>query len=154
VEFIGAASIPLSGRWALKADYAYLLGSYTVPGLFGQTEYSYAAHLPSLLVQYIFLEEGVYNIKAGVGPGYYLGVLTQRIGGSEARYTGSGPGFLLDVEANTALGEDLFAYLGAVVRWSGIGALTADNGSAPQYSGDTTLEFFGIGARLGLSYYF
>lgn len=154
VEFIGAASVPLSGRWALKADYAYLLGSYTVPGLFGQTEYSYTAHLPSLLVQYIIVEEGVYNIKAGLGPGYYLGVLTQRVGGSEARYTGSGPGFLLDLEANTALGEDLFAYLGAVVRWSGIGALRSASGSTPQYSSDTTLEFFGIGARLGLSYYF
>jgi len=156
VEFFGAGSIPFSGNWALKVEYAYLMGSYTVQGLFGQTEYNYAAHMPSLLLQYVLVEEGVYNFKAGIGPGFYLGDLTQRVGGSESRYTGSGPGLLLDLEANTALGDDLFAYLGAVVRWSGIGSLTAENGAGPQasFASETTLQFFGLGARLGFSYYF
>jgi len=156
VEFFGAASVPLSGPWALKADYAYLTGSYSLQGLLGQTEYSYAAHMPSLLVQYIIVEGGVYNIKAGLGPGYYVGILTQRLGGSESRFTGSGAGLLLDLEANTALGDDLFAYLGVLARWSGIGALTSENGASPQanFASETTLQFFGVGARLGFSYYF
>jgi len=79
VEFFGAGSIPFSGNWALKVEYAYLMGSYTVQGLFGQTEYNYAAHMPSLLLQYVLVEEGVYNFKAGIGPGFYLGDLTQRV---------------------------------------------------------------------------
>jgi len=156
VEFFGSASIPLSGPWELKVDYAYMMGSYTVQGLLGQTEYSYGAHMPSVLVQYAVIQQGVYNIKAGLGPGFYFGSLTQRDGGSGSDFRGSGPGLLLDLEANTALGEDLFAYLGALVRWSGIGALTADNGAAPPASptSETTLQFFGLGARLGLTYYF
>jgi len=156
VEFFGAGSIPVSGKWALKVEYAYLMGSYTVQGLFGQTEYSYAVHMPSLLLQYVLVEEGVYNFKAGIGPGFYLGNLTQRVGGSESRYAGSGPGLLLDLEANTALGDDFFAYLGVLVRWSGIGALSSENGTGPQasFASETTLRFFGLGARLGFSYYF
>ena len=156
VEFFGAVSIPFSGPWGLKVDYGYLMGSYAIQGLLGQTEYAYSAHMPSLLLQYILVEGGVYNLKAGFGPGYYLGTLTQRFGGTESRYTGSGLGLLLDLEANTALGDDLFANLGVVVRWSGIGALTSENGMSPQasFAGETTLQFFGVGARLGFSYYF
>ena len=156
VEFFGSATIPFSGPWELKVDYAYMMGSYAVQGLLGQTEYSYMAHMPSALVQYAFVQEGVYNIKAGLGPGFYFGSLTQRDGGSDSEFKGSGPGFLFDLEANTALGEDLFAYLGVLVRWSGIGALTAANGAPPPASpnSETTLQFFGLGARLGLTYYF
>jgi hypothetical protein len=63
----------------------------------------------------------------------------------------------LDCEANTSLGDDLFARLGVDVRWEFIGALADEAGQAPAapLQGEVpTLHFFSVGARLGATWYF
>jgi hypothetical protein len=61
------------------------------------------------------------------------------------------------MEANTAFGDHLEAFLGGNIRWSFIGTLTNAEGMVPGRNADgsaVTMNFFGAGARLGLSYFF
>ena len=152
VDFFGAMSFPLSHEWILKFEYAYLLGTYNVAGFFGPTEFSFSAHMPTIIGQYVLAEEGSYNIKAGAGIGYHFGVLTESMGTFEDKLTGRGLGSLVELEANTAFSDDFYGYIGANLRWEFIGDLTSSTrtgsaGSVP------TLHFFGIGARFGFAYY-
>ncbi len=156
VEFFGGLVIPVNGDVTVKAEYAYLLTSYNVSVPLGVQEYTITGHLPTVLVQYILVSEPTYNVKAGGGLGYHFGFLETKLGGLEDRFSGSGLGIKLDLEASTALGENLFAYLGADMRWDFIGDLT--NGSGGNPSGipgtPTSLHFLSVGAKLGFSHYF
>jgi len=159
-EFFGALTIPWSEDWELKFEYAYLVASYNVATAIGsgQAEYTATAHLPSLIVQYVLMSEPVYNVKVGAGGGYHFGSLDAKFFTQDDHFTGRGPGFLVDVEGNTAFGESLFAYLGLNIRWDFIGELTNASGMTPTFvdaeGAAPTMQFFGIGARLGFTYYF
>ena len=64
---------------------------------------------------------------------------------------------LLALEANTALGDNLFAYLAVLLRWEFMGDLTTEGGMPVRASPDgpaATLHAFAPGARLGLTYTF
>ncbi len=159
-EFFGAVTVPVSRDWVLKVEYAYLLASYNVTTTYGsgQAEYTAMAHLPSLVLQYVLLNQPVYNVKIGAGGGYHFGSLDVKFFTQDDRYSGTGPGLLLDAEGNTAFGESLFAYLGVNLRWDFIGKITNSEGMAPGFVGQggtaPTMQFFGLGARLGLTFYF
>ena len=156
VEFFGAISVPLSTDWAVKAEYVYLFASYTQGTIFGgNAEFSYAVHMPTLIGQYILYEASTYNFKVGVGCGYHFGSYSERYSLVDETFTGKGLGTLIELEGNTALGEDLYAHLGAQMRWDFIGDLKNSAGNSPSgATGTTSLHFFSVGARLGMSYYF
>jgi hypothetical protein len=157
VDFFGAISFPLSADWVLKAEYSYLLGSFTMNSSYGTAEFTVAVHAPSLIAQYVIVDEGVYNVEAGAGLGYHFGSLSEKFVTIDDRFTGGGLGVTGDVEGNTALGEHLFAYLGANVRWDFIGEVKNGRGNPPGVTANgarPTLHFFGFGARLGFTYYF
>ncbi len=155
VEFFGNLVVPVSEEWSIKCEYAYILGSYNFNSSFGSAEASFNAHMPSVIAQYSLVDEGVYNVKIGLGGGYHFGSYSETIFGSENTYKGKGIGTTADLEANTAFSENLYAYLGADLRWEFIGDLTDSAGKSPIVSNlPITLHFFGLGARLGFSYYF
>lgn len=159
-EFFGAVTVAWSEDWGVKLEYAYLVASYNVATPFGsgQAEYTATAHLPSLILQYVLVGHPVYNVKVGAGGGLHFGTLAAKFFTQDDSYSGKGPGFLLDVEGNTAFGEHVFAYLGVNLRWDFIGKLSNAQGMAPNLAsaGVTapTMQFFGLGARLGFTYYF
>jgi len=156
VEFFGALVFPVASDWDLKLEYTYLLGTYNVPSQFGPAEFTFVAHMPTLIGQYVLIEEGVYNVKLGGGAGYHVGSLSEKYLTLDDKLTGHGIGVLLDLEANTAFGKDFFGYLGANLRWDFIGELTNSSRTSAANSAGVapTLQFFGIGARLGFTYYF
>ena len=159
-EFFGAVTVPCSPDWVLKFEYAYILTTYNVATAYGtgQAEYTAMIHLPSLIVQYVLLNEPVYNVKVGAGGGYHFGTLGVTYYTQNDSYSGNGPGLVLEAEGNTAFGESLYAYLGVNVRWDFIGTLSNSAGMEPYHAstagGGTTMQFFGLGARLGFTYYF
>ncbi len=159
-EFFGAVTVPCSPDWVLKFEYAYVLTTYNVATAYGtgQAEYTAMVHLPSLIVQYVLLNEPVYNVKVGAGGGYHFGTLDVKYYTQNDSYSGNGPGLVLEAEGNTAFGESLYAYLGVNVRWDFIGTLSNSAGMEPYHAssagGGTTMQFFGLGARLGFTYYF
>lgn len=156
VQFFGALVYPLSPDWVLKAEYLYLLASYN-PGIPGfSTDFTLTAQMPSLILQYVLWDERLYSIKAGAGLGYHFATLTEKFLIVDDRLAGKGLGVVADIEANTAFGDHLFAYLGGDMRWEAIGTMKSTL-SGSQTSRPISLptgNAFGIGARLGLSYYF
>jgi len=156
-EFFGSVSVPLSFEWGLKVEYSYLIYSYNLTSLtYGTSEFTISAHLPTLYIQRSLVDAGTYNIKGGIGAGYHLGSLVERVGNIEERYTGKGFGSAVDLEANTAFSENFYGYLGGNLRWDFIGGLTNEFGRSPYLTGDTpvpTLNFFSAGARLGFTFY-
>jgi hypothetical protein len=156
-EFFGCAAFPLSRTWVLMAHYAYILGSYNLPGIFGPGEFTCTIHAPSVLLLYALWQEPLFAIRGGVGAGYHFGALHARAGTLDDTYRGKGPGFLLNLDGNTALGDRLSAYLGLFARWEAIGELTDEAGKSlegPQGLPAPTLYGFGVGAKLGVSYMF
>jgi hypothetical protein len=60
------------------------------------------------------------------------------------------------LNGNTALGEDLFVHLAVNARWEFLGELRNANDRSPGKGaeGDAVkLGSFGVGARIGVSYY-
>jgi len=157
VEFFGSLAFPLSDLWLLKFEYAYGLASWSPQGPFGPAEFNVATHMPSLILQYVLTDRGVYNVRAGAGGGYHFGSLSEKYLSLDNTYSAKGPGLVLEVEANTAFGDHLYAYLGANIRWEFIGRLLDDSGGSPGVASGgspATLHSFGAGARLGACYLF
>ncbi len=156
VEFFGAVGLPLSAAWVLKLEYAHMLGTYNVSGGFGGGEFTLTAHLPTITAQYVLTGEKSHNVKVGLGVGYHFGVLSAKYLTLQNDYTASGLGTKIEIEANTAIGEAFFAYLGGDIRWDFMGNLTASDGGIPRTSRTTivpTLHFFSVGAKLGFTFY-
>ena len=157
VEFFGAAALPLSAPWLLKFEFAYSIASFSPQGAYGPASFSVTYMMPSLIVQYVLLDRGVYNIKAGAGGGLHFGSLQEKYFIIDNTYSGKGPGIVLEIEANTAFGDHLFAFLGANIRWESVGTILDSSGGSPGVAsggGAVTLHSFGGGARLGASYLF
>jgi hypothetical protein len=157
VEFFGAFALPLSELWLLKFEYAYTLGSWSPLGAFGPASFSVTTHMPSVILQYMLTDRGVYNVRVGVGGGYHFGSLGEKYLSLDDTFNGKGAGMVLELEANTAFGDHLFAFLGGNIRWEFIGPLLDVSGVSPGVgSGGSgvTLHSFGVGARLGACYLF
>jgi len=157
VDFFGSAVFPLSADWALRAEYAYSLNTYNINSLLGPGEFTTVLHLPSLIVEYVLVDEPLYDVSGGLGGGYHVGVLNLKYGTIDDSYTATGPGMLLMLNGNTALGDDLFIHLAVNARWEFLGELRNGNDQSPGKSaqGDPAkLGSFGVGARIGASYYF
>jgi hypothetical protein len=156
VEFFGAGSIPIRSDWLVKIEYAYQLASFNIATTGGPAEFTVTIHCPTVIAQYVLAERGLYNLKLGAGGGFSFGSLSERYVYIDDSFTGSGPSFVLDLEANTAFGEDFYAFLGANARWQLIGELLDSGGRSPGVASDggrPTLHLFGVGARLGFTYY-
>lgn len=157
VEFFGSAAVPVSDRWIVKFEYADLITSLSPMGAYGPTQFDLNVQMPSLIIQYVLADRGVYNFKLGAGGGYHFGRLSEKYFTLNDTYSGKGIGTVLELEANTAFGDHLYAFLGANIRWEFIGTLTNVSGISPGPGASGTgvnLHFFSAGARLGMSYLF
>ena len=156
VEFFGTVGVPVSERWVLAIEYAYLLGGFSGPGTAGG-DFTFSVHMPTLIARYTLVEEERYNVRVGAGAGYHVGAFSVRYVTIDDTFSAGGPGFKIDCEANTALGDDLFARLGVDARWDWIGELKTAGGQAlpaPVGGAVPTLQFFSVGAKLGATWYF
>jgi hypothetical protein len=157
-NFFVGAFVPLSHDWMLKFEYVYLLNTYNITSpQFGPGEFTMKVHLPSVILHRVLVDEGVYNLSAGLGVGYHFGALNVDCWTLKDTFSAKGLGAILEMQGNTALGENLFVYLGVDARWEGIGEIRNAAGNSPGVNahGDpVSLSWFGVGARIGLSYYF
>jgi len=155
VEFFGTLAYPLSEDWVLKGEYVFLLASYNPNIPYGPSDFTLAIHIPTLILQYVLWDERLYDVKVGCGLGYHAASLSTKYSLVDDRLTGNGPGVVFDAEGNNALGDHLFVYVGGEARFEFIGRLKSSGSAArPGLLALPTGNGFGIGARLGLSYYF
>lgn len=157
VNFFGSFLLPVSADWAVRAEFAYMINSYSIVSPFGPGEFTMTMLMPTVFGEYILAEEGLYNLSAGIGIGYHFGALQVRYLQLEDRYTAAGPALALMLTGNTAIGEDLFVHLAADARWEFIGDLKNAGGRSPGIGSDGSpagMYTFGVGARLGMTYMF
>jgi hypothetical protein len=155
-EFFGSGRYRVGHDWALKLAYAYIINSYTTDAPYGPGEFTVTVHAPSVIVQYLLFSEEYYDIRAGLGAGYRFGSVEISYGTIQDRYSASGPGIVVDLEGNTALGDDVYVYLGGVVRWDMMDDLRSANGTSPGVNASghaATLGQFAVGLRIGLSWF-
>ena len=156
-QFFGAVAFPLSVDLVLKAEYVYLIASYNPNIVIGSSEFTLTTQMPSVLLQYVLWDEGLYNVKAGGGLGYHFSSLTSKYAFVDEELIGNGIGGVIGLEANTAFGDHFFGYLGADLRWEFIGKMRKTSSVAqlqPNVIAIPTMQAFAIGARLGFSFYF
>ena len=155
-EFFASACFPLTETWVLKLDYSYQIMSLNVDTFAEPAQFTIYQHCPTLILQYVLANQGTFNVRAGAGAGYHFGRLEEKFFTIDNSYSAHGPAFLAELEGNTAFGEHLYACLGLNAGWSLLGALKDDAGRAPgfQATGEAvTMNSFGVGARLGFTYY-
>lgn len=157
VNFFVVGFVPLSADWMLKVEYAYLLNTYNIVGVFGPGEFTMEVQMPSLVLHYMLVNERFYNLSAGLGAGYHVGAFEVHYGTLVDTYKANGIGGILELQGNTAISEDLFVHLGAQARWEGIGVLRNEGGKSPGINAQgeaASMAWFAVGARIGMSYYF
>jgi len=74
--------------------------------------------MPSLIVEYILVDEELYDVSGGLGGGYHVGVLNLKYSTIDDSYAANGVGMVMMLNGNTALGEDLFVHLAVSARWN------------------------------------
>jgi hypothetical protein len=156
-EFFGYLTVPLSSSWVLKGDYTFMIASYNLEASSGTAQYTLTTHAPSILLQYVLTDRGLYNFKIGAGGGPRFFAFSEKYLYIDDTFTAAGAGIVLELEGNTALGEDLFVHLAAFARWESGGDLKNELGKPPGSSSTGShagAGGFGVGVRLGLSYYF
>ncbi len=160
VEFFISPEYQLNSSWGLKAEYAYLLKSFTVPtgqGI-GNYDFTYEVHMPTVVLQYLIIREG-YLFKFGVGAGYHFGSFSERFPTSVAEVDYSARGFGAKVEAtgHTSLGDNLYGSIAGDLRLDFVGDLESKTGRKLVNivnQDNVSLHFFSLGVKFGLSYYF
>lgn len=156
VEFAGEAGY-ISGGYSYAAEFAYFLNSYTYPFIASQYEFGYGIVAPSVIVFSVTSGKG-YNFRLGAGAGPRFTTVEETIPGSNVKktFTAAGVGFLVKAEGNTALSENLYAYIAGDIRY--------DMNGEPDRQGagmtslltpeNLSMNMFSFGIKLGVSYIF
>jgi hypothetical protein len=155
-EFFAAVSFSLDSSWVVKLDYSYQISSLNIASSIETAQFTITEHCPTLVLQYVLANEGVFNVRAGAGLGYHFGRLAKKFFTVDDTFSARGPAFLAELEGNTAFGDHLFACLGVNAGWSLVGSLSNAAGRSPGVTSTgeaATLNSFGVGARLGFTYY-
>jgi hypothetical protein len=157
VNFSGSYGRMLSESFQVQAELGYLLYSFTSSDIDGQYELAYNLIMPSVLAYYVINGTG-YNFKFGGGAGVrFLSVEESLPGtGSSEEYSSVGYGFILRAEGNTAIAEDVYAYIGADARYDVNGEPENNREYLENnvYKENVNFNSLSFGIRLGISYQF
>ena len=155
VIFAGEGGLFFNENFEMTVEVAYQIYSYTTSGLGGQYDLSYNNIMPSILAYYVIAGNG-YNLKFGSGLGLRFPDVDESLPatGNTITYTSTGYGVIARAEGNTLLGGDVFANIGAEIRY--------DVNGEPENNGNTltnnvqgenvNFNTFSLGVRLGISY--
>lgn len=156
ISFSGEAGYLINESYEIGIEVAYMINSHTFSGLGGQYEMNYGILLPSIINYYVITGEG-YNFKFGGGAGLSFLNADEHLPATtgSTNYSSTGFGFILKADGNTALGENLYANIGGIIRYVLNGEPENTNGNKITYAGNTVnFNMLSLGLRLGLTYYF
>ena len=158
IQFFGSVVLPVSQKWMVKAEYSYLIASYSIGsayGAAGTVDFTLTSHLPCVILQYVVVDKPEYSFRIGGGAGYHFGQFSTTFFGLNETYSAAGVGAVLEVEGMTAVSENIFALLGANARWEWMGALKNSFGVEPTTTqGAVSLQMFAPSVRIGVVYAF
>ncbi len=152
VDFSGSYGRLISPNAQLELELGYLLNSYNSSSSLGTYDLTYSLVMPSLLYNYMITGTG-YNFKFGGGAGVrFLSISEKNPGQFEATTSALGYGLILRAAGNTAIAENVYAHIGADVRYDFLGK--PDKSASENTIGNVDFSSLSFGVRLGLSYQF
>ncbi|MHB1686493.1 MAG: hypothetical protein ACYCVH_03855 [Ignavibacteriaceae bacterium] len=158
INFSGEFDYSVNETYQVGLDLTYLLNSYTYSSIGGIYKMNYEILMPTLVNYYVISGEG-YSFKFGGGVGLRFVNVSEQLPAtpSATTYTSTGFGFLLRADANTLLSKNLYANIGADLKYdingkpnSGGKYLVNNNAN---YT-DVNFNMFSAVIRLGLTYNF
>lgn len=157
VNFFGEIDYSINPTFDLGLEYEYKLSSYnTAFGGAGNYDLSYVTHSPSLLAYYVVQGVG-YKFKFGGGAGYRIVAVDEELPTSNTvtNFTANGFGMLLKAQANTLLGGDFYASIGADIRYDIIGEATDGNQTFGSTALKEKIDFntIAFSVKVGISYF-
>jgi hypothetical protein len=156
LEFFGGLDYDISKNFSIKLDYSYFIKSLTYNYSYFTYDYFYSIHQPYLMGFYVIRGE-TYQLKFGGGLGYHFAQMKKDIGASsDLIYNASGLGYRAQVEFIAGLSKKMNSYVSGFINGSSIGTLKDLNKNPLKITNtneEVNLGGFGIGIRLGLSYY-
>lgn len=153
VNFSGSYGRMVSDNTQLELEIGYLLNSYNGSSIGGNYDLNYSVLMPSLLYNYVIIGKG-YNFKFGAGTGARFLSITEKLPAdpNDYNYSSFGFGFILRGTGNTAIAEDVYAHIGADIRYDVLGK--PDESSSGNKVGNVNFSSLSFGIRLGISYQF
>ena len=157
INFSGSYGRMLSESYQLQFEVGYFLYSFNSSGVDGQYDLTYSLIMPSVLNYYVLNGKG-YNFKFGGGAGIRFLSLDESLPGtgSKTNYSSIGYGLILRAEGNTAIAENVYAHIGADVRYDIIGEPKNNGENLKNIVLKENVNFnsLSFGIRLGISYQF
>lgn len=155
-EFFGALEYDVSKEFSVKLDYSYFVKNISVDYAYFTYNYFYSVHQPYLMGFYVIRKKN-YGFKFGAGLGYHFAQMSKDIGASSnLDYSASGLGYRGEIIFYSNLSKRLGSYVSGFIMGNSIGALKDSNSNILKNSltgSDVNLSGFGVGARLGISFY-
>jgi len=155
VVFAGEGGFFLSKSFEITLEAAYQVYSFTDVKPVGKDELSFNNLMPSLMGYYVLSGDG-YNFKFGGGVGIRFVSVdeTRNISVAKTNYSSVGFGTILRIEGNTLLGGNVYANIGADIRY--------DINGEPENNGEhlfniiqnenVNFNTLSIGVKLGITY--
>ena len=153
VNFSGSYGRMVSENTQLEVEIGYLLNSYNSGSVGGNYDLSYSLLMPSLIYNYVLVGKG-YNFKFGAGAGVRVLSITEKLPAdpNDYNYSSFGFGFILRGTGNTAISQDVYAHIGADIRYDSLGK--PEENSTGNKIGNVKFSSLSFGIRLGISYQF
>ncbi len=153
VNFSGSYGRMIGANEQLEIELGYLLNSYNSSLDLGTYDLTYSLIMPSIIYNYLISGTG-YNFKFGGGAGLRVLSVIEKLPSdpNNYNYTSLGYGLILRAAGNTAISQDVFAYIGADVRYDIIGE--PNKSAEGNRVGNVNFNSLSFGIRLGISYQF
>lgn len=153
VNFSGSYGRMISSNSQLEGELGYLLNSYNSTLTGGTYDLTYSIVMPSVIYYYVLMGKGYY-FKFGGGAGVRFLSITEKLPADPNNYNYSsfGYGLILRAAANTAISDNVYAYIGADARYDQIKEPQASTDN--NVIGNVSFNSLSFGIRLGISYQF
>jgi hypothetical protein len=156
VEFFGCFEYGLSPVVSAKLDYSYFLRSNHYTFAYYVFDYTIQSHRPYLMIFYKNSDKK-FSFKFGAGAGYHFHMLENKVTTSNTlNYTSSGMSFKGEFIFAPKFSEKLETYISGFVYGSTASSLKDENGNLLKGTStgkEVNPGGYGVGARLGLSFY-
>ena len=155
IEFFGCFEYQFAKNVSAKFDYSYYLRSNHYTFAYYVFDYTIKSHQPYLMLFYNSKDKK-FSFKFGAGAGYHFHILENNVSPTNSlTYTSSGLAFRGEVIFAPRFSQKLETYISGFVYGSTTSSLKDGNGNILKATTgkEVNLGGYGVGARLGLSFY-
>ncbi|RCK71924.1 MAG: hypothetical protein IGBAC_0724 [Ignavibacteriae bacterium] len=158
-EFSVSFGRQISKNYSLNLDYTYIINSFNIENVTTKIENQLNIHIPIIILYHYYRTNGVI-LKLGLGAGYSYAVFSRKIFVMQTeKFFSRGFGLKLAIEANTPFGDNIYGLIAGDVKFMLMSELrnSVSEKLTFRYGNQNKsldLDFFNIGLKFGIIYYF